>query len=67
MKRLLCAFALLLAMVSVCAEASAEEPAGRMALSYAERFSVDYYEGGAVRLGAGEQAFLLLPAGARVP
>ncbi len=39
-----------------------------MELEYAQQFSVDYYEGGYVRLTiAGEDEFLLVPEGAAVP
>ena len=38
-----------------------------MELRYAEHFSVDYYAGGAALLRAGDQAFVLQPAGASVP
>ena len=67
MKRLLGVFAVLLALLFAGAGASAEEPVSSMALRYAEHFSVDYYAGGAALLRAGEQDFLLLPAGASVP
>ena len=67
MRRLLCFFAVLLTLVFACAGASAEEPTGSMSLAYAEHFFVETYAGGAARLRAGEQDFLLLPAGASVP
>ena len=67
MRRLLCVLAVLLALTFVCVSASAEEPTGSMELQYAENFSVDYYAGGAARLQAQDQDFLLLPAGAPVP
>ena len=67
MRRTLCVVAVLLSLILAGGSASAEGPAGSMALSYAERFSVDYYAGGAACLRAGEQEFLLLPAGAAIP
>ena len=67
MRRLLCALAALLAFALSCGSASAEDVTGSMALSYAEHFSVDFYDGGAALLRTGEQEFLLLPAGASVP
>jgi len=69
MRRAYCALLALLALLlcPVAAFAGAG-PAGSMELSYAENFSVDYYDGGAARLRIGQdQDFLLLPAGAAVP
>ena len=67
MRRLLCVLTALLAFAFNCAFASAEEPTGSMELQYAENFSVEYYTGGAARLRAQDQDFLLLPAGASIP
>lgn len=69
MRRAFCAL-LVLAALLLCPGAAfaGAEPRGSMELSYAENFSVDYYDGGAARLRIGEnQDFLLLPAGAAVP
>lgn len=67
MRRLLCVLITLLVLLLPCACASAEEAAGHMELRYAKNFSVDCYAGGAARLRAQDQDFLLLPAGASIP
>ncbi len=74
MRRALC---VLLALVTLAlpgcgeTEKSAETASGTtagMELRYAERFAVDYYPDGAAHLTiAGDQEYLLLPAGAAVP
>ena len=69
MRRALCIL-LALAALLLCPGAAfaGAEPRGSMELSYAENFSVDYYDGGAARLRiGGDQDYLLLPAGAAVP
>ena len=68
MRRALCLVLALLALLPFGGMANAEaEITGRMALDYAENFSVDYYAGGAARLRIAEQDVLLLPEGADVP
>ena len=68
MRRALCLVLALLTLLPFGGMANAEaEITGRMALDYAENFSVDYYEGGAARLRIAEQDVLLLPEGADVP
>lgn len=63
---------LLLLLLTGCAAREqprgAVEPVGHMALSYAEQFTVDYYDGGAALVTiALEDRFLLVPEGAEAP
>lgn len=68
MRRALCLVLALLVLLPFGGMANAEaEVTGRMALDYAENFSVDYYAGGAARLRIAEQDVLLLPEDAVVP
>ena len=72
MRRLLCLLLALLTLpLCACAAAptAAEDvPTGELALTYAENFHVDFYEGGAALLTVnGQTRHLLLPAGARIP
>ena len=68
MRRALCLVLALLTLLPFGGMANAEaEITGRMALDYAENFSVDDYEGGAARLRIAEQDVLLLPEDAVVP
>ena len=60
-------------LLTACAQntaeptASARHPAGSMALAYAEQFTVDYYGDAALVTIAGEERYLLVPAGAEAP
>ena len=68
MRRALCLVLALLVLLPFGGMANAEaEVTGRMALDYAENFSVDYYKGGTARLRIAEQDVLLLPEDAVVP
>lgn len=71
MKRILILLPLLL--LTACTPAATEQlegliPTGSMALSYAEQFSVTYYEGGYAEINIADgSAFLLVPEGVPVP